>query len=35
MCIIMPDAEPEKLELLPRDSSRVQTIDISLEYEVT
>lgn len=35
MCIIMPDAEPEKLELVPRDSSRVQTIDISLEHEVT
>ena len=35
MCIIMPDAEPEKLELLPQDSSRGQTIDISLEYEVT
>ncbi|PSN29253.1 hypothetical protein C0J52_27547 [Blattella germanica] len=33
MCIIMPDAEPEKLELVPRDSSRVQTIDISLEHE--
>ncbi|XP_066993460.2 uncharacterized protein [Anabrus simplex] len=35
MCIIMPDAEPEKLELVPRDSSRVQTIDISLEHEDT
>ncbi|RZF46364.1 hypothetical protein LSTR_LSTR011148 [Laodelphax striatellus] len=31
MCIIMPDAEPEKLQLLPTDSTRVQTIDISLE----
>ncbi|KAJ8876868.1 hypothetical protein PR048_021316 [Dryococelus australis] len=28
MCIIMPDAEPERLELVPRDSSRVRTIDI-------
>ncbi|XP_021933996.1 uncharacterized protein LOC110836754 [Zootermopsis nevadensis] len=35
MCVIMPDAEPEKLELVPRDSSRVQTIDISLEHEAT
>lgn len=31
MCIIMPDAEPEKLQLLPTDSTRVQTIDISQE----
>lgn len=31
MCVIMPDAEPDKLELLPTDSSRVQTIDISQE----
>lgn len=31
MCIIMPDTEPEKLSLLPEDSSKVQTIDISLE----
>ncbi|VVC40837.1 Hypothetical protein CINCED_3A021759 [Cinara cedri] len=31
MCIIMPDTEPEKLSLLPEDSSKVQTIDISLQ----
>lgn len=31
MCIIMPDSEPEKLELVPKDSTRVQTIDISIE----
>ncbi|XP_053596458.1 uncharacterized protein LOC103577059 isoform X3 [Microplitis demolitor] len=29
MCIIMLDAEPERLRLLPTDSSRVKTIDIS------
>ncbi|XP_034948314.1 uncharacterized protein [Chelonus insularis] len=29
MCIIMLDAEPERLQLLPTDSSRVKTIDIS------
>lgn len=28
MCIIMPDTEPEKLRLLPEDSTKVQTIDI-------
>ncbi|XP_063235748.1 uncharacterized protein LOC134538369 [Bacillus rossius redtenbacheri] len=28
MCIIMPDAEPGRLELVPRDSSRVRTVDI-------
>jgi hypothetical protein len=33
MCIIMPDAEPEKLQLIPNDSIRVQTIDISIEPE--
>lgn len=33
MCIIMPDAEPEKLQLLPTDSTRVQTIDISKESQ--
>ncbi|KAK9499016.1 hypothetical protein O3M35_003537 [Rhynocoris fuscipes] len=31
MCIIMPDAEPEKLELIPTDSAHVQTIDISAD----
>lgn len=31
MCIIMPDTEPEKLNLLSEDGSKVQTIDISLE----
>lgn len=35
MCIIMPDAEPERLQLVPKDSSHVQTIDISLEQEYT
>ncbi|KAK7872758.1 hypothetical protein R5R35_011885 [Gryllus longicercus] len=35
MCIIMPDAEPERLELVPRDSSCVKTIDISKEHEST
>lgn len=35
MCVIMPDAEPEKLELLPTDSTRVQTIDISKEILLT
>lgn len=33
MCIIMLDAEPERLQLLPADSSRVKTVDISLEVE--
>lgn len=33
MCIIMPDSEPEKLELLPKDSSRVQTVDVSIPPE--
>lgn len=28
MCIIMPEAEPERLHLLPRDSARVRTIDV-------
>ncbi|XP_012279380.1 uncharacterized protein LOC105698999 isoform X3 [Orussus abietinus] len=31
MCIIMLDAEPERLQLLPTDSSRVRTVDISVE----
>ncbi|XP_073981251.1 uncharacterized protein isoform X2 [Rhodnius prolixus] len=31
MCIIMPDAEPEKLEMIPTDSAHVQTIDISAD----
>ncbi|XP_014251065.1 uncharacterized protein LOC106667553 isoform X1 [Cimex lectularius] len=31
MCIIMPDADPEKLELIPTDSAHVQTIDISTD----
>ncbi|KAK6636679.1 hypothetical protein RUM43_010341 [Polyplax serrata] len=31
MCIIMPDSEPEKLELVPKDSTRVQTVDVSVE----
>lgn len=35
MCIIMPDTEPEKLKLLPEDSSKVQTIDISRESAST
>lgn len=34
MCIIMPDSEPEKLELVPKDSTRVQTIDVSKEPEI-
>ncbi|KAK2584532.1 hypothetical protein KPH14_006901 [Odynerus spinipes] len=33
MCIIMLDAEPERLRLLPTDSSRVKTVDISVEQE--
>ncbi|XP_076233061.1 uncharacterized protein LOC143178352 isoform X2 [Calliopsis andreniformis] len=33
MCIIMLDVEPERLELLPTDSSRVRTVDISVEQE--
>lgn len=33
MCIIMPDTEPEKLNLLPEDSSKVQTIDVGRESE--
>ncbi|XP_014286046.1 apical junction component 1 homolog isoform X3 [Halyomorpha halys] len=35
MCIIMPDAEPEKLDLIPTDTTRVQTIDISTEIDST
>lgn len=35
MCIIMPDSEPEKLQLVPKDSTRVQTIDISIEPDTT
>lgn len=31
MCIIMPDADPEKLEMVPTNSRRVQTIDVSKE----
>lgn len=31
MCIIMLDAEPERLQILPTDSSRVRTVDISVE----
>lgn len=30
MCIIMLDAEPERLQLLPTDSSRVKTVDIGI-----
>lgn len=33
MCIIMLDAEPERLQLLPTDSSRVRTVDISIEQD--
>ncbi|XP_066599362.1 uncharacterized protein [Prorops nasuta] len=33
MCIIMLDAEPERLQLLPTDSSRVRTVDISVDQE--
>lgn len=33
MCIIMLDAEPERLQILPTDSSRVRTVDISVEQE--
>lgn len=33
ICIIMLDAEPERLQLLPTDSSRVRTVDISVEQE--
>lgn len=29
MCVIMPDAEPEKLNLVPKENSIVQTIDVS------
>lgn len=35
MCIIMPDAEPEKLELIPKNSAHVQTIDISIDPDST
>ncbi|BET01329.1 chromosome 9 open reading frame 172 [Nesidiocoris tenuis] len=35
MCIIMPDAEPEKLELIPKNSDRVQTIDVSVDPDST
>lgn len=31
MCIIMPDAEPERLQLVPRDSARVRTVDVGVE----
>ncbi|XP_050524481.1 uncharacterized protein LOC126896076 [Daktulosphaira vitifoliae] len=31
MCIIMPDAEPEKMRLIPEGNNTVQTIDISQE----
>ncbi|XP_011493850.1 PREDICTED: uncharacterized protein LOC105359072 [Ceratosolen solmsi marchali] len=31
MCIIMLDAEPERLRLLPTDSSRLRTVDVGLE----
>ncbi|KAG7209300.1 hypothetical protein KM043_015412 [Ampulex compressa] len=33
MCIIMLEVEPERLQLLPTDSSRVRTVDISVEQE--
>lgn len=33
MCIIMLDVEPDRLQLLPTDSSRVKTVDISVEEE--
>lgn len=33
MCIIMLGVEPERLQLLPTDSSRVRTVDISVEEE--
>lgn len=29
MCVIMPDAEPEKLDLIPKENSQVQTVDVS------
>ncbi|XP_065221838.1 uncharacterized protein LOC135846580 isoform X2 [Planococcus citri] len=29
MCVIMPDAEPEKLNLIPKDNFNVKTIDVS------
>lgn len=35
MCIIILDVEPERLQLLPTDSSRVRTVDISVEQEWT
>lgn len=35
MCIIMLGVEPERLQLLPTDSSRVRTVDISVEEEWT
>uniref|UniRef100_A0A8D8X7M6 Uncharacterized protein C9orf172 homolog n=2 Tax=Cacopsylla melanoneura TaxID=428564 RepID=A0A8D8X7M6_9HEMI len=31
MCIIMPDADPEKLEMVATNSKQVQTIDVSKE----
>ncbi|CAB0032101.1 unnamed protein product [Trichogramma brassicae] len=34
MCIIMLEAEPERLRLLPTDSSRVKTVDVCLEHEI-
>lgn len=35
MCIIMPDSEPEKLELVPKDSTRVQTVDVGVDRSAT
>lgn len=33
MCIIMLDADPERFHLLPTESARVRTVDISVEQE--
>ncbi|XP_043467827.1 uncharacterized protein LOC122502037 isoform X2 [Leptopilina heterotoma] len=33
MCIIMLDADPERFHLLPTESTRVRTVDISVEQE--
>lgn len=33
MCIIMPGSEPEKLQLVPKDSTKVKTIDVSIERQ--
>jgi len=30
MCIIMPDADPERLELVPEDNGRVTTVDVGV-----